>query len=80
MGGKKVGSAPVLAAYLEAAQKGWEGRTIIAEDGDLLGASPPDSALLQHEPSIMVMNLMGNRYCKPGVNAKLGVSPLLWNA
>ena len=38
-----VGSAPVLAAYLKEAQKGWEGRTIIAEAGDVMGASPPNS-------------------------------------
>ncbi len=63
---RPVGSAPVLAAYLKEAQKGWEDRTIIAEAGDLMGASPPDSALLQDEPSIMFMNLLGNSYCKIG--------------
>jgi 5'-nucleotidase len=84
--GRKVGSAPILAAYLKAAQKGWEGRTIIAEDGDLMGASPPDSALLQDEPSIMFMNLLGNRALnlkqrlfKPALQAKLGVNPDFWN-
>jgi 5'-nucleotidase len=83
---RPVGSAPVLAAYLKEAQKGWEGRTIIAEDGDLMGASPPVSALLQDEPSIMFMNLFGNRVLnlkknllKPAMQAKLGVSPSYWN-
>ena len=39
VGGHPVGSAPVLASYLAEAQQGWEGRTIIAEDGDLMGAA-----------------------------------------
>jgi 5'-nucleotidase len=84
---RPVGSAPVLAAYLKEAQKGWEGRTIIADDGDLMGASPPDAALLQDEPSIMFMNLFGkNRILnlkknllKPVMQAKLGVAPSYWN-
>ena len=39
--GRPVGSALVLASYLAEAQQGWEGRTIIAEDGNLMGAAPP---------------------------------------
>lgn len=84
--GHPVGSAPVLASYLAEAQKGWEGRTIITEDGDLMGASPPESALLQDEPSIAFFNMLGNRalklkkdLLKPGLQAKLGVDPGYWN-
>jgi 5'-nucleotidase len=61
--GRPVGSAPVLAAYLKKAQKDFAGCTIIASAGDLVGASPPDSALLQDEPAIMFMNLLGNNQC-----------------
>lgn len=83
---RNVGSAPVLASYLKAAQKGYTGRTIIAECGDFVGASPPNSALLQDEPAIMFMNLLGNRYSKirlgpdtPARQARLGVNPNHWN-
>jgi 5'-nucleotidase len=61
--GRPVGSAPVLAAYLKKAQKDFAGYTFIASAGDLVGASPPDSALLQDEPAIMFMNLLGNDKC-----------------
>jgi 5'-nucleotidase len=61
--GRPVGSAPVLAAYLKKAQKDFAGYTIIASAGDLVGASPPDSALLQDEPAVMFMNLLGNDKC-----------------
>jgi 5'-nucleotidase len=61
--GRPVGSAPVLAAYLKKAQKDFAGYTIIASAGDLIGASPPDSALLQDEPAVMFMNLLGNDKC-----------------
>jgi 5'-nucleotidase len=61
--GRPVGSAPVLAAYLKKAQKDFGGFTFIVSAGDLIGASPPDSALLQDEPAIMFMNLLGNGQC-----------------
>ena len=61
--GRPVGSAPVLAAYLKKAQKDFAGYTFIASAGDLVGASPPDSALLQDEPAVMFMNLLGNDNC-----------------
>ena len=83
--GHPVGSAPVLASYLAEAQKGWEGRTIIAEDGDLW-APPPESALLQDEPSLAFFNMLGNRtlnlkkdLLKPGLQANLGVEPGYWS-
>jgi hypothetical protein len=47
-----------------------------------MGASPPDSALLQDEPAISCLNLLGNKTLNlqkslpsPGMQAKLGVYP-----
>jgi 5'-nucleotidase len=60
---RPVGSAPVLAAYLKKAQQEFAGYTFIVSAGDLVGASPPESALLQDEPSVMFMNLLGNDRC-----------------
>jgi 5'-nucleotidase len=39
--------------------------TIIVSDGDLVGASPANSALLQDEPSIQFLNTLANPYCLP---------------
>ena len=61
--GRPVGSAPVLASYLKAASMGMETQTLIVHAGDIVGASPPESALLQDEPTIMFFNLMANKYC-----------------
>jgi 5'-nucleotidase len=58
--GRPVGGAAVLASYLESAQKGWENRCILVEAGDLIGASQAESALLQDEPAIMLMNYLNN--------------------
>lgn len=63
VGGRPAGSAAVLAAHLRTAMAGVEGRTIIAEAGDLVGASPAASALLQDEPTIMFMNQLANDRC-----------------
>ena len=60
--GRPVGSAPVLQGYLAAAGAG-DGQTLIAEVGDLVGGSPPLSALLQDEPTVMWFNGLGNRFC-----------------
>ena len=62
--GRDVGSAPVLAAYLKEARRGWEDNSLIVHVGDLVGASPPNSALLQDEPSIMFFNLLSYRPCQ----------------
>ena len=62
--GRAVGSAPVLAAYLKAARRGWEDNSLIVHVGDLVGASPPNSAMLQDEPSIMFFNLLASRPCQ----------------
>ena len=55
---------PVLAAYLKAARRGWEDNSLIVHVGDLVGASPPNSAMLQDEPSIRFFNLLSCRPCK----------------
>jgi 5'-nucleotidase len=72
--GRPVGGADVLLSYLEAAEAGIENQTLIIHAGDEVGASPPDSALLQDEPSISVLNLLTNSSCSltdrmnPGCN------------
>jgi 5'-nucleotidase len=63
VGTRPAGGAAVLAAYLKAAQAGLEDRTVIVHAGDHVGASPPNSALLQDEPSITFLNLLGNAHC-----------------
>jgi 5'-nucleotidase len=61
--GRPVGSAPVLASYLKTAAKGMENKTFIVHAGDFVGASTPESSLLQDEPTIEFMNLLGNKHC-----------------
>lgn len=66
---RPVGGAAVLAAYLQAAQHDpndpdLPDRTFIVHAGDHVGATPPESALLQDEPSIGFLNLLANRYCR----------------
>ncbi|MDI1351372.1 MAG: bifunctional metallophosphatase/5'-nucleotidase [bacterium] len=63
--GKPIGGAAVLAAYLKNAQAGMEDRTIITIMGDQVGASPPASALLNDEPTILFTNSLANHYCSP---------------
>jgi 5'-nucleotidase len=63
VGGRPVGGAAVLASYLRAAQAGKEDRTLIIHAGDHVGATPPESALLQDEPSIQFVNLLSNSAC-----------------
>lgn len=62
--GRPVGGAAVLAAWLKAAQAQAHGAAIIAQAGDLVGASPPDSALLQDEPSVSFLNRLANAKCR----------------
>ncbi|WP_421683025.1 bifunctional metallophosphatase/5'-nucleotidase [Stutzerimonas urumqiensis] len=59
--GRPAGGAAVLAAYLKANS---DENTLIVHDGDQVGASPPNSALLQDEPSISILNLLANRHCR----------------
>ena len=56
VGSRNAGGAAVLASYLKEAEKGMEDRTVIISDGDFVGASPANSALLQDEPSIQFLN------------------------
>ena len=60
MSNRPVGGAAVLASYLEFAQKGWENRCFLVEAGDMIGASQTESALLQDEPAIILMNYLNN--------------------
>jgi len=61
---RPVGSAPVLAAYLKAAETAARETTFILHAGDHVGASQPQSALLQDEPGIMFFNMLGNDQCR----------------
>ena len=63
VGPRRVGSAPVFAAYLKAAMSGMEERTLIVNAGDNIGASPLSSALLRDEPTLMFYNMLGNSEC-----------------
>jgi 5'-nucleotidase len=69
---RPVGGAAVLASYLEAASGQAEDAAFIIHAGDHVGASPPNSALLQDEPSISVLNRLANKWCFPfGLQRKL---------
>ena len=62
--GRPAGGAAVLASYLKDAQKLMvPDSTIIVSDGDFVGASPANSALLQDEPSIQFLNTLANPFC-----------------
>jgi 5'-nucleotidase len=61
---RPVGGAAVMASYLKAAQVGFEQKTLIIHAGDHVGASPPESALLQDEPSIQFLNTLANDQCE----------------
>jgi 2',3'-cyclic-nucleotide 2'-phosphodiesterase/3'-nucleotidase len=63
VGTSAVGSAGILASYLRTAMAGVESRTVLAEAGDLVGASPAASALLQDEPTIQFINQFANAAC-----------------
>ena len=62
-GGRPAGGAAVFASYLRAASEGFAGRTAIVHAGDSVGASPPQSALLQDEPTIQALSMLGNSHC-----------------
>jgi len=71
MNNRPVGSAPVLASYLNAAlASGNKDGTIIALPGDVIGGSPPQSGLLLDEPSMLFFNSYANQYCTVGSNAQ----------
>ena len=56
VGPRPAGGAAVLASYLQTAAEQAAGPAFIIHAGDHVGASPPNSALLQDEPSIGVLN------------------------
>ena len=60
IGDRPVGGAAVLASYLKSETAESRGRTVIAEVGDLIGASEPASSLLDDEPAIGFFNALGN--------------------
>ena len=63
LGSRPVGGAAVLASYLNTAQAQVNNHAVIVHAGDHVGASPAASALLQDEPSISFLNLLGNAHC-----------------
>jgi 5'-nucleotidase len=65
-GGRPAGGAAVLAAYLNAARARDPADTLIIHAGDLLGASPPITRLLQNEPAIEFLNLLAGAQCPYG--------------
>src|SRR6478609_2197406 len=60
---RSIGGVEVFASYIRAAQEGHQGRTLLVHAGNLVGASPPASALLPDEPTIQFVNLLANRRC-----------------
>ncbi len=77
--GRPAGGAAVLASYLANAQSGMEDRTIIIGDGDLVGASPANSALLQDEPTIQFLNSLANPFCRDKMNPRCNVVATVGN-
>jgi len=65
-GKRPAGGAAVLAAYLEAQRAHDPADTLIIHAGDLLGASPPVTRLLQNEPAIQFLNLLAGEECRYG--------------
>jgi 5'-nucleotidase len=65
VGTRPAGGAAVLASYLRAASESAKDGAIIVHAGDHVGASPPNSALLQDEPAITVLNELTNKHCYP---------------
>ncbi|MBM0105357.1 bifunctional metallophosphatase/5'-nucleotidase [Steroidobacter sp. S1-65] len=65
VGSRPAGGAAVLASYLRAASESAKDGAIIVHAGDHVGASPPNSALLQDEPAISVLNQLANKHCLP---------------
>lgn len=64
VGVRPAGGAAVLTSYLKAAAATAEDGALIIHAGDQVGASPPNSALLQDEPSIMMLNALANDGCR----------------
>ncbi len=56
---RPVGGAAYLAAYIEMLASDNPDNTLLVHAGDMVGASPPESALLQDEPTISILNELG---------------------
>jgi 5'-nucleotidase len=65
-GKRPAGGAAVLAAYLKVDRARDPADTLIIHAGDLLGASPPITRLLQNEPAIQFLNLLAGDQCRYG--------------
>ncbi len=65
VGSRPAGGAAVLASYLRVASEAAKDGAFIVHAGDHVGASPPNSALLQDEPAISVLNQLANQQCLP---------------
>jgi 5'-nucleotidase len=65
VGPRPAGGAAVLVSYLKSASAEASGDAFIIHAGDQVGASPPNSALLQDEPAISMLNLLTNDTCIP---------------
>jgi 5'-nucleotidase len=74
---RPAGGAAVLAAYLQAERARDPADTLIIHAGDLLGASPPLTRLLQNEPAIQFLNLLAGAACPYG-NATHFFSAATW--
>lgn len=61
---RPAGGAAVLASYLKSAAGSAADGALIIHAGDHVGASPPNSALLQDEPAISFLNLLANEHCR----------------
>jgi len=75
---KNAGTAPLLATYLNDSQKDFEtenagtpNASIRVQAGDMVGASPANSALLQDEPTVKVFNEMNFEYGTLGNHDKI---------
>lgn len=66
-GRRPAGGAAVLAAYLKAARARNPQGTLIIHAGDLLGASPPITRLLQNEPALQFLNVLADENCHYGL-------------
>jgi 5'-nucleotidase len=77
--GRPVGSAAVLGAYLRDATARFDGGTLIVHAGDFVGGSPHSSSLLQDEPAIAFLNLLGNEFCSGRSDARCNVVGTLGN-
>jgi 5'-nucleotidase len=63
---RPAGGAAVLAAYLKSRRDRDPAHTLIIHAGDLLGASPPITRLLQNEPAMQFLNLLADATCRYG--------------